>query len=175
MAYEELIIGAGSEWETLVLDARSHASWSQPFGRRLSGHPERIFWHHSVYPVKDLDPDEQLKWLVSTIPSGTYGWPYNFVAWPGESATTLWYLNDVDEHHAHTYGNNNQVAICAHGNYETTEPPEHLVAAMWHLTGALQVMWGAQLEVLPHRAVYATACPGIHLAARLEELTDGAA
>jgi hypothetical protein len=171
MPYTELIIAAGSEWETLVLDARGHAPWSQAFGRRLNGHPERIYWHHSVYPVAPLEPDEQLAWLVRTIPAGTYGWPYNFLAWPSESFTTLWYLNDVDEYHAHTYSHNDQIAICGHGNYEANEPPSHLVAAMWHLSGALQNMWGARLEVLPHRAVYATACPGVHLTAELEALT----
>ena len=173
MAYEDLVIAQDNEWQTTVLDARNHAIWSRAYGRRLSGAPTKVFWHHSVYPVQPLEPDEQLAWLVSHIDSGSYGWPYNFLVWPGESGSTIWYLNDVDEHHAHTYGHNAEVAICAHGNYETDVPPDHLVAAMWHLTNALMVMWGEDLEVLPHRAVYATACPGIHLVQALQDLVDG--
>ena len=173
MAYEELIIAADTEWETLVLDARRHAPWSQAYGKRLNRPPANLWWHHSVYPAKDLDVDEQLSWLVSTIPSGSYGWPYNFVVMPGESTSTIWYLNDVDEHHAHTYGHNDDVAICANGNYESTVPPDHLVAAMWHLSMALCTMWGEDLPVRPHRAVYATACPGIHLVEALQALHDG--
>ena len=173
MVYEELIIAADTEWETLVLDARRHAPWSQAYGKRLNRPPANLWWHHSVYPAKELDVDEQLAWLVSTIPSGSYGWPYNFVVMPGESMSTIWYLNDVDEHHAHTYGHNDDVAICANGNYESTVPPDHLVAAMWHLSMALCTMWGEDLPVRPHRAVYATACPGIHLVEALQALHDG--
>jgi hypothetical protein len=173
---DQLVIAEGSEWETIVYDVRTLQSWSEPSGPNRDGPPTGIYWHHSVSRCPHYNPVMQYEWLVAHIPSGTYGWPYQFVVFPaaaGDGPRNIFYLNDVDTTRPHTYGHNADVAICAIGNYETDVPDGVLPGVMWHLGNGLQVMWGCAIPIYGHRDVYATACPGKHLYAALMDLQRG--
>lgn len=169
MELDRLVIAEGSEWETIVYDVRTLQHWSDASGPNRVGLPRNIFWHHSVSRCPHTEPVMQYEWLVAHIASGTYGWPYNFVVFP-EGSRSIFYVNDVDTTRPHTYAHNQDIAICAIGNYEEDHPDGVLPGVMWHLSHGLQVMWGCELPVLGHRDVYATACPGTHLYAALKDL-----
>jgi hypothetical protein len=172
MELDHLVIAEGSEWETIVYDVRHLQHWSQPSGPNRDGPPKGIYWHHSVSRCPaSLDAVGQYEWLVAHIHSGTYGWPYNFLVFPGENR--IFYANDVDTCRPHTYGHNWDVAACAIGNFDEDHPDGILPGVMWHLSHGLQVMWGCAIPVLGHRDVYATACPGKHLYAALKDLQLG--
>jgi hypothetical protein len=165
-----ITIAEGTEHESRVIDARAVALWSERSGPNRDGPPRTIWWHHTVYTVRDIPPDDQLVWLQNTISSGTYGWPYNFLVWPGDPSPIIWYLNDVDESHPHTYRHNSDVAIAAHGNYERDDVPDNVIDAMWTLSHALMAMWDVTIPVRPHCETYPTKCPGRHIRARLHDL-----
>lgn len=72
---------------------------------------------------------------------------------------------------AHTRGHNKTShAVCVLGNYETTQPPIHVIDdlakwAEWHRTAG----WGPA-TYRPHRDVGATACPGRYLVQLLDQI-----
>ena len=171
---EFLTIGEGSEWETVVVDVRRYKRWSTPSGTPVVSPPRLVVWHHTVGPVTDGPPESVVDHMYAEANSAQYGLPYNFLV-NGGANPTIFYLNDVDQAWPHTYGHNGDaVAICAAGNWESQEPPDALVDAMWRLSHALMVMWGEVLPIQGHRETYATACPGKYLFARLTALrTDG--
>lgn len=76
---------------------------------------------------------------------------------------------------AHTRGHNRTShAVCVLGNYESTVPPNHVIAdlaewAHWH--GGY---WGPSVYK-PHNSVSATACPGKHLIAFIDQINRRAA
>lgn len=171
--WEELTIGAGSEWETLVLDVRRARKWCEPSGGPQPRPPALIVWHHTVGNPTNLDHVGQLQALKHMADVDQYGLPYNFLIWPGEHQT-IWYLNDVDGAWPHTlHHNSDAVAIALHGNYQDNVPDPKAVAAIHSLTNALMVMWGAEIKTVGHRDTSATACPGKHLYAALQELLEG--
>jgi hypothetical protein len=168
--WTELIIAQGTEWETLVLDARSARSWCIPSGGMQPRPPALIVWHHTVGNVFDATLDQQWQTLNRMADADTWGLPYNFLVWPLPQPV-IWYLNDVDGAWPHTlHHNSDAVAISLHGNYEVNEPLDSAVAAMLSLTNALMSMWGTEIKVVGHRDTSATACPGKHLYSRLHDL-----
>ena len=169
---DTLVIGEGSEWEVTVYDARTSASWAVESFRRNPGPSQGLYWHHTVSRCEDVGVEEQYKWLLNHKSEGPYGFPYNFVVFPREPHN-VWYLNDVDKAWPHTYGHNDATAICAVGNWDVTPTPPGLAETMWRVSHALMVMWGQDIDVWGHRDCFATACPGRHLYAQLQELKRG--
>jgi hypothetical protein len=168
--FTELIIAAGTEWETLVLDVRRNRQWAIPSGGAQPRPPALIVWHHTVGNPSRVDQYDQLHDLGLMADRDRYGLPYNFLIWPGQYQT-IWYLNDVDGAWPHTLHHNaDAVAIALHGNYDITVPDVTAVAAMSGLTNALMSMWGCEIPVKGHRDTSATACPGQHLYKALQDL-----
>jgi hypothetical protein len=159
---EPLVIAAGSEWETRVIDARRYHTWSQSSGTRRPGPSGAIHWHHTCGPIPSGPVNEVLDDLVAEATHARYGLPYNFVVVPGDDPRPI-YLNDVDGMWPHTRGRNDQTAIALCGNYDALIPRPSEVALMWRLSHALMVMWGIDIIILGHRETSATACPGYHI------------
>lgn len=71
---------------------------------------------------------------------------------------------------AHSPGaNQTHLGICVVGNFEVSTPPKPIVDRLVHLVRELQSAGWVGREVLPHRALRATLCPGRHLIAALSE------
>lgn len=158
-----LTIAAGSPYEIVVHDVRADRIWSPRTGPNRVGPPPALVLHHTVTRHTDETPDAQYSHLLSILGGGPYGVPYSFVLFPG-AEPRYWYLNDVDERHAHTYGWNHAVALGVIGNYEADEPTDALVARIIRWLGAMRSLWGIfDLPFRSHRDVYPTACPGSNL------------
>lgn len=68
---------------------------------------------------------------------------------------------------AHTIGHNDSYAIAAAGNYDEAVPTRKMLKAIHWLRHEYLRVGG---RPLPHSSVYATACPGKYLRAKVNEL-----
>lgn len=157
-----LTIAAGTPYAVDVFDVRRGQLWALSTGRRASGPPAALWWHHTCGPAVETAPPRQVNAMLRMARTSEHGLPYNFIVWPTEG-TPAYYLNDVDLCWPHTYGHNCDVAVAAEGNYETTEPPSAMVSKLMRLADALATMWNVTLPTYGHRDCYPTACPGKYL------------
>jgi hypothetical protein len=123
-----------------------------------------VYIHHSVTPATD-DPCRDARLVEAVLDSrGLEG--YSFLVHP--SGTVL-ELAGFDRMGEHTSGqNDHSIGICFIGNMQVDRPTlGSLVAAARTINlGKLGGHIAADMPVeniLPHRAVKATACPGAHL------------
>lgn len=64
---------------------------------------------------------------------------------------------------AHTLSHNEDVGVCFAGNYSQKQPTDVSLAAFWQLKRHLKLRGVRGLNAVPHRATFATACPGSKL------------
>lgn len=163
----QLVIAEGTPYEIAVVDLRRGGVWSQSSGRRVTGPPSTLWWHHTCGSAQAEHQGLQLQTMVREAKAAEYGLPYNFLVWPTGDCP-IYYLNDVDLCWPHTYGHNCDCAIAAQGNYSVLTPPDLMVERMKRLADALASMWAVQLPCYGHRDCYPTECPGNHLYPLLE-------
>ena len=158
-----LVIAAGTEWETIVRDARSLYRWAVRGRERLETDGRVIVYHHTAGGNTNAASQRvELARLAETASQSEWGLPYNFVVMPAPPFRA-YYLNDVDSCWPHTYGYNHGTAIAAWGNYSQEHPDPGMVGRMVGLADALASMWGFWVPEIQHRDAAATECPGNHL------------
>jgi hypothetical protein len=159
-----LVIAAGTPFSVIVRDARSIYGWAVGRDERDWDTDRLIAYHHTAggSMKKRSDRSEVLD-MVEMARASEWGLPYNFVVMPAHP-WRIYYLNDVDLFYPHTWGHNHATAIAAWGNYSVDQPPPRMVERMVGLADALATMWGEWVREIQHRDVYATECPGNHLA-----------
>lgn len=168
-----LVIAAGTPDELSVLDVRDHRGWAIDWMPIPNAKHDEIFWHHTVTDYPGDGWLSQYEHLIKIERTAPYGLPYNFVLFD-ELPWIPWYVNDVDIALPHTNGHNDDVAIAAVGNYETTEPSDGLIDRMARLTRAVWRLWHhSPVAVRGHRDVYPTLCPGRRLYARIGSVNAG--
>jgi hypothetical protein len=156
------------------------AEWGARHGssgvkRRVGGLEKWL--HHSVSwsagPTASLNEDIKAVRKVEDIGRarfGRYGFPYTFAV---TEAGRVFEGHPVDEVGAHTQGHNTAGAgIVLIGNFEEDKPPAVMLRAVaWLLQeGKRRRYWGyAELDG-GHRDTKATACPGRHAYALIDDI-----
>jgi len=162
-----LMIAEGTEWETLVYDARQLGPWAKPTPGDVDPAQRDIIYHHTVAPPwAGQGWEYQLDAMERMRNEAPWGLPYNFVVFP-TGRGRIWYLNDVDQRWPHTWAHNEATAIAAWGNFSLERPTRRLVGKMLKLADALASMWGRYIPESQHRDWYATECPGNNLSPHL--------
>lgn len=98
--------------------------------------------------------------------------------WPGigyhlgiDPDGTIYYLGDLDTRRYHAReANARSIGICCRGDYSHTNPAPAMLDALGRLIGVLRSFMGLQLQVVGHRDVCQTECPGDRLYAALATL-----
>lgn len=123
----------------------------EPFKKRLR--TLGIIQHHAA--VLNCTPADIVRWHLQR---GFNGAGYNFfVAKDG----TKYQLRPVWATGAHTIGcNSSHIGICAEGNFELEEMPEAQRKAIAEVVDYCNDYYKTKLPVYPHKAKWATACPG---------------
>lgn len=159
----------------------SRGEWGARYGDGKPGaaNPAREIWlHHSVTAAPDLEPPfsddyaaiRQLEEIGASRFGREYGISYTFPITP---AGLIFEGHDVRKLGAHTRGHNTiGRAICFVGNYERRRPTdEQLNAAAWLLRHGYDRGWWTRRTLNGgHRDVSATACPGRHAYARIDDI-----
>lgn len=130
-----------------------------------------IWVHHSVTTVS---PDPLADWREVQAVAFGRGFTdvsYSFGVHPGLPEAVL--EGRGLRVGAHTLDHNSRsFGIVLVGNYEVSDLPDSMVDSVrwitWHLKDQGHLVPGA--EIGPHRSVYATACPGQHAMARLDQM-----
>lgn len=159
----------------------SRASWGARYpdgDLTLTGPAVEVFLHHSV--TAQLSPDasiaaeaEQMRALESVGQSrfGT-GISYNVIIFPSGRAYqgVSW-----NRRGTHTGGRNSTSrSICLAGNYESNQPTAAQISTAAAIYGEGKGRWWTQgAPLYGHRDVKATACPGRHAYARLDDIRSG--
>jgi hypothetical protein len=156
------------------------AEWGARHGssgvkRRVGGLEKWL--HHSVTVAPDtVGPFTDDYAAIRTIEDigrarfGRYGFPYTFAFTP---AGLIFEGHPVDEVGAHTQGHNTAGAgFVLVGNYETDRPtPAQLDAVAWTLQEGKRRGWWKYAELDGgHRDTKATACPGRHAYALIDDI-----
>jgi hypothetical protein len=171
----------GDAEPTAAVSIASRESWGaryQDGDLTLTGLAVEVFVHHSV--TAQLSPDasiaaeaEQMRALESVGQTrfGT-GISYNVVIFPSGRAYqgVSW-----NRRGTHTGGRNSTSrSICFAGNYETNQPTAAQISTAAAIYREGKGRWWTQSAPLRgHRDVSATACPGRHLYARLDDIRAG--
>lgn len=125
------------------------------FGRLLTrGTTRRLIVHHSASP--DVPAAVIHGWHLA---KGWSGIGYHYVIRAGG---TIEAGRPVDKIGAHAGPGVNQdsIGVCLTGNFMTEPPTEEQLLALVRLVDHLEVTYGTMLEVLRHKDVAATDCPG---------------
>lgn len=160
----------------------SRASWGARHDDgdlTLSGPANDVFLHHSVttqlaQAASIAAEREQMRKIESVGESrfGT-GISYNVLVFPSGRAYqgVSW-----NRRGTHTGGRNSTArSICLAGNYDIYEPTDAQIATAQRIYhGGMGRLWRAGAPLYPHRAVKATACPGNHAYARLDDIRSTA-
>jgi hypothetical protein len=129
-----------------------------------------VFIHHTVGAAPTTKDGERAEMrAIQEYHMYSQGWNdigYSFVVFP---SGRIYEGRGKGVAGAHTEGyNSTAYGLCAAGNYETRAPSEELVKSLrWLRRRYLKL---ADKPLRPHQAVYATACPGRYLKARLKDL-----
>jgi len=172
MARRLLVIGGGL---ARVRDLRGllpeHPDPRIRFSARLAGWIEYLVIHHSAGPLMQTAAE------IAAYHVGHNGWAgigYHFVVRPSGGID---YVGDVDTSRANVLGENHRVVgICLVGDFETMVEEGggvlsvRQLRATGRLCAALSSMWGRWVEMVPHRQLGATACPGGRVVAVWDEL-----
>lgn len=141
-----------------------------PAGPAMNLPAREVFIHHTVTrPTSDPIADARTVDHISKQRFGrrTYSWLVH------PDGTVIEYAGTTIG--AHTLRHNSTaVAVSFIGNFEQDQPtPAALDAAAWLIESQTQAgVIAAGAPVRPHRDVYATACPGRHLIARIPDLSN---
>jgi len=162
------------------------AAWGARHGRGFGPAPvpaQEVWLHHSVTVAPDLvppyDDDDRAIRTIEDIGEERFGGgiPYTFLVTP---AGRVYEGHGVDRRGAHTKGRNTVGrAVCLVGDYETQRPSEAQVDAVAALLvhGKAEGWWRDARLAGGHRDApgAATACPGHHAYAQIEEINRRAA
>ncbi|MGZ7018854.1 MAG: N-acetylmuramoyl-L-alanine amidase [Acidimicrobiia bacterium] len=88
----------------------------------------------------------------------------------------IWEGRGLAHEDAATIHNNpTSVSICAVGNFEIEDAPDALISGIAQAIGlTAEAGWSTpHPRIRPHREVFATACPGHNLNARMDEIRNG--
>lgn len=137
-----------------------------------------MFVHHEGGAARGVPADKArvLREIeLGVLPKGYIAIDYNLMVfndgdiWEGRGL--------ANEDGATIHNNPTSVSICAVGNYEREAAPDALIDGI-----ARAVQYAAQTgatvghpNIRPHRAVFATACPGANLNARMDDIRARAA
>jgi hypothetical protein len=162
---DDLVIGAGTEWEETVKDVRQDYRWATPMNWRTTSPHAFHFLHHTVSRYFGGDFEKELAHLRHLADTSPYRLPYNFITFQSDDAT-IFYLNDIDKSWAHTYAHHDDIATCVVGNFENDVPTQNLLDRLYRHFQAIGGLYLPNPPAwLPHSAVYPTACPGQNLRA----------
>jgi len=123
-----------------------------PVNQRRS--TQRIIVHHSASP--DVSAATIHGWHID---QGWSGIGYHFVIRQNgniEAGRPL----DVIGAHSGPLGNGDSIGICLAGNFMESTPPERQLQALIQMVAYLRKLYKSNLEVMRHKDVAATACPG---------------
>lgn len=128
--------------------------------------------HHTAGPVADTAAAPSVLRGIQSYHMREKGWvdlAYHVfvdsegVAWEGRSP-------DLAGDTATTYDPAGWFLVCALGNYEAVEPTPALLEGIAAVLARVSRARGIPLDHLTsHRELAATACPGVHLAARVQD------
>jgi hypothetical protein len=136
---------------------------------RMSSTKDGVFIHHSVSAAptsKEAEKAEMRNLQAIAFSRGFNDISYSFVVFP---SGRIYEGRGRMVEGAHTSGyNDTAYGLCAAGNYEMAKPTDELVKSLrWVRRTHLRL---TDKPCRPHQAVYATACPGRHLKARISDL-----
>lgn len=150
--------------------------WLKDLRRRLPRHPDRIYQrrsldqvsriviHHSGTP-SDYSPEQIAEYHVSAgnhiCSSGCPGIAYHFlIGYDG----TAYQVNDLETVSYHVGDNNtSSVGICLIGDYNELQPTPTQLRRVRHLIRYVERMAGKKLDIVGHRDLRNTTCPGNNL------------
>ena len=150
--------------------------WETSMGKPL----DRVYIHHTVSSNPKTDADQIAHMRSWQNQHMAQGWPdigYNFVIakGPGDEGKKAnrfagrgWGVKPTAQGNYNSTG----YAISAMGNFETMKANDKLIdAIVKQIRNGIEKGWLLpNVKVLGHRDVYATACPGRNLYARLPEI-----
>lgn len=118
----------------------------------------RIVVHHSASARDRTTPSMINDWHVQR------GWPgigYHFLI---DGRGDIFQTQPIDVVSYHVGGNNTpSVGICLTGNFETESPSAAQLTALQRVVRDIQQITGKKLEIVGHRDLTATLCPGKNL------------
>ena len=153
------------------MEFRTRAQWGatfDPSGIRTISLPRALlFIHHNVMkPTKDPNADMR---ATEQVDIARFGLPsYKFAIHPSGVV-----LQGMTNHSSpDTYGHNDDISIMFMGNFEEDQPTDAAMFACRELIPKLKVqgLLTQNFQLLGHRDVFQTACPGKNLYSRLSEL-----
>jgi N-acetyl-anhydromuramyl-L-alanine amidase AmpD len=115
---------------------------------------KRIIVHHSASP--DVSAITIHGWHIA---QGWSGIGYHFVIRQNgniEAGRPV----DVIGAHSGPHGNGDSIGICLAGNFMESTPPDQQLQSLIQLVAYLRDLYKSNLEVMRHKDVAATACPG---------------
>jgi hypothetical protein len=127
---------------------------------------QKVFIHHTVTPTT-VDPCNDMRVVERALHSNNYDPGYNYTVHPSgvvlEGAGTKKGIHTLNH-------NSTSYAISLIGNYDVAQPTLAQIIAVTRTINLLRVSGHLNLtdaaQILPHRAVYATACPGANVVGR---------
>lgn len=134
---------------------------------------KELWLHHSVTnppgPDATLEEDCAHMRVFEQIGQNRFGGGISYT-WVIMPSGRVFEGHSVDRQGAHTANRNNRSrAICLAGNYDVNDLPKRMQDAVVLLLREL----GATIDG-PHSAVYATACPGKHAKAKIQNMNTTA-
>jgi len=127
------------------------------FGRMLSrAYTRRVIIHHSASP--DVSAAVIHGWHLA---KGWSGIGYHYIIRSNgaiEAGRPLYTIGA----HAGPDANHDSIGVCLTGNFMEQPPTDEQLQALVRLVDILEERYGTMLEVVRHRDVAATDCPGAH-------------
>ena len=126
---------------------------------------KRLILHHTASSrdnttLKQIDAWHKARWPNFKSSLGFFC-GYHYVI----GANWIKQTRSAQENGAHTYGfNGDSIGICLTGNFETEQPTEKQLETLKGIIEQLRGIYKIPVEnILGHKEVAATACPGSHL------------
>jgi len=153
------------------VDFRTRAQWGATFDpSRVPTFPTPrglLFIHHNVMqptgnPNQDMQNTEQVD--IARFGTPSYKWAIHPSGVVLEGMTNHWSPD--------TYMHNDELSIMFMGNFENDYPTPQAMMAGRELVATLKAfgLFAQHGQILGHRDVFQTACPGAHLYPRIHEL-----
>ena len=149
-----------------------YPEWGPRYTQKRNERPDlpkgidRVFIHHSVTPVS-TDPCRDMRICEQALHSNGYDPGYSYTVHP--SGVVLEGAGKKKGIHTLNH-NSTSYAICLIGNYDVAQPTLAQIIAITRTINLLRVSGHLNLtsadQIQPHRAVYATACPGANVVGR---------
>jgi hypothetical protein len=137
--------------------------------RKMVSTTDGFFLHHTVggAPSTVAEERQEMRNLQQTaFARGFNDISYSFVVFP---SGRIYEGRGKNIEGAHTYGyNDTAYGVAAAGNYDRSKPTKAMIESLkWLRRTYLRV---GSKPIRPHSSVYATACPGQFLRARLDDI-----